>query len=100
MKDPCYSSFILLSLYNILYARLVQRQFIYILTANACLKVDNLLRKTLPYGVAFHHAGVTTQERELIEEAFTKRILCILTCTSTLAAGTCVCRCECMRYCV
>lgn len=50
-------------------------------------QVDELLKKTLPYGVAYHHSGVTSQERELIEEAFSKRIICIITCTSTLAAG-------------
>uniref|UniRef100_A0A7N6FF35 Helicase C-terminal domain-containing protein n=1 Tax=Anabas testudineus TaxID=64144 RepID=A0A7N6FF35_ANATE len=46
-----------------------------------------VLRKTVPYGLAYHHSGLTTEERKLIEEAYSSGVLCLLTCTSTLAAG-------------
>eukprot|EP01119_Soliformovum_irregulare_P015105 TRINITY_DN4206_c0_g1_i1.p1 TRINITY_DN4206_c0_g1~~TRINITY_DN4206_c0_g1_i1.p1 ORF type:complete len:645 (+),score=185.99 TRINITY_DN4206_c0_g1_i1:1315-3249(+) len=49
--------------------------------------IDPVLRKSIPYGVAFHNSSLTTEERELIEEAYHKRIINVLTSTSTLAAG-------------
>ncbi|KAM8854125.1 helicase POLQ-like isoform 2-T2 [Synchiropus picturatus] len=46
-----------------------------------------VLQRTIPYGVAYHHSGLTSQERKLVEEAYSRGVLCLLTCTSTLAAG-------------
>uniref|UniRef100_A0A4W6DCC1 Helicase POLQ-like n=1 Tax=Lates calcarifer TaxID=8187 RepID=A0A4W6DCC1_LATCA len=46
-----------------------------------------VLRRTVPYGLAYHHSGLTSEERKLVEEAYSSGVLCLLTCTSTLAAG-------------
>ncbi|KAM4635116.1 helicase POLQ-like isoform 2-T2 [Polymixia lowei] len=46
-----------------------------------------VLQKTVPYGLAYHHGGLTSEERKLLEEAYSHGVLCLLTCTSTLAAG-------------
>ncbi|XP_076140719.1 helicase POLQ-like isoform X3 [Alosa pseudoharengus] len=46
-----------------------------------------VLQKTVPYGLAYHHSGLTSDERRLVEEAYSAGTLCLLTCTSTLAAG-------------
>uniref|UniRef100_A0A3P9DAS7 Helicase, POLQ like n=1 Tax=Maylandia zebra TaxID=106582 RepID=A0A3P9DAS7_9CICH len=46
-----------------------------------------VLKVTVPYGMAYHHSGLTSEERKLVEEAYSSGVLCLLTCTSTLAAG-------------
>ncbi|XP_067430326.1 helicase POLQ-like isoform X2 [Thunnus thynnus] len=46
-----------------------------------------VLRRTVPFGLAYHHSGLTSEERKLVEEAYSNGVLCLLTCTSTLAAG-------------
>lgn len=46
-----------------------------------------VLKKTVPYGLAYHHSGLTSEEKKLVEEAYSAGVLCLLTCTSTLAAG-------------
>lgn len=49
--------------------------------------ICSVLRKTIPFGIAYHHAGLTVDERKLIEDAYSSGVLCLLCCTSTLAAG-------------
>ncbi|ELW63893.1 Helicase POLQ-like protein [Tupaia chinensis] len=46
-----------------------------------------VLKRTVPFGVAYHHSGLTSDERKLLEEAYSTGVLCLFTCTSTLAAG-------------
>eukprot|EP00741_Cyanophora_paradoxa_P004231 tig00000789_g4108.t1 len=48
---------------------------------------DPTLLATIPAGVAFHHAGITADERDLVEEAYRRRVINVLAATSTLAAG-------------
>ncbi len=56
-------------------------------------KLDNLrggnkeLRKLVEYGIAFHHAGLLPKERKLVEDNYRRRILKVICCTTTLAAG-------------
>lgn len=49
--------------------------------------MDPTLEKTIPAGVAFHHAGMTTEERELIAEAYDMGVVKLICCTPTMAAG-------------
>lgn len=49
--------------------------------------LDPTLEKSIQKGVAFHHAGLTVEEREVIEQGFRAGVVNVLCCTSTLAAG-------------
>ena len=48
-----------------------------------CRRLSNIILK----GVAFHHSGLTTRQRELIENGFRSGIIKIIASTPTLAAG-------------
>uniref|UniRef100_A0A8C5RJW7 Helicase, POLQ like n=1 Tax=Laticauda laticaudata TaxID=8630 RepID=A0A8C5RJW7_LATLA len=50
-------------------------------------KLCPVLKQTVPFGIAYHHSGLTSDERKCIEAAYSSGLLCLLTCTSTLAAG-------------
>ncbi|KAI2640534.1 P-loop containing nucleoside triphosphate hydrolase protein [Hypomontagnella submonticulosa] len=49
--------------------------------------LDTCLAETIMFGVAFHHAGLTTEERDLIANAYDSGVLKVLTATCSLAAG-------------
>ncbi|XP_075761239.1 DNA polymerase theta isoform X3 [Pelodiscus sinensis] len=49
--------------------------------------LDSVLKRTLPWGVAFHHAGLTFDERDIIEGAFRQGLIRVLAATSTLSSG-------------
>ena len=63
-----------------------KRELLRSLRSNAD-RICPVLRKVIPFGIAYHHGGLTMDERKLIEEAYSQGTLCVLTCTSTLAAG-------------
>ena len=43
--------------------------------------------KTILCGVAFHHAGLTIEERDIVAEAYDRGILKVMVATCSLAAG-------------
>jgi len=49
--------------------------------------LDAKLEVTIPVGVAFHHAGLTTEERELVANAYDAGVLKVCVATCSLAAG-------------
>ncbi|KAM7542357.1 hypothetical protein Aperf_G00000006733 [Anoplocephala perfoliata] len=49
--------------------------------------LDPVLSRCIRFGVAFHHAGLTIEERDILELAFRKGILRLLIATSTLSSG-------------
>ncbi|KOO53794.1 DNA polymerase theta [Chrysochromulina tobinii] len=55
--------------------------------ASPTARTLELYTRTVPHGVALHHAGLGLNEKSAIEEAFRKRTLRVLCATTTLAAG-------------
>ncbi|KAK3291195.1 uncharacterized protein B0H64DRAFT_44294 [Chaetomium fimeti] len=49
--------------------------------------VSRELQEIVKFGVAFHHAGLDSQDRAAIEQNFLKGQLGVICCTSTLAVG-------------
>ncbi|KAL4608972.1 DNA polymerase theta-like, partial [Arapaima gigas] len=49
--------------------------------------LDQVLQRTLLWGVAFHHAGLTFEERDILESAFRLGYIRVLVATSTLSSG-------------
>ena len=50
-------------------------------------RVHPILEQSILLGIAFHHAGMTSEERAVIEVGFRNRTILILCATSTLSAG-------------
>ena len=51
------------------------------------IALDEVLENTIIRGVAFHHAGLTTEERAIVAEAYDRGVLKIMVATCSLAAG-------------
>ena len=49
--------------------------------------LDDTLDKTVMKGVAFHHAGLTVEERDIVAEAYDRGIIRVIVATCSLAAG-------------
>lgn len=57
------------------------------LKLNCPTGLDEILSKTIKYGCAFHHAALTTEERDIIETSFKSGALKLIAATSTLSSG-------------
>lgn len=49
--------------------------------------IHPILEQSIQLGIAFHHAGMTSEERHVIEVGFRNRTIVVLCATSTLSAG-------------
>ncbi|MGH0187478.1 UNVERIFIED_CONTAM: hypothetical protein FKN15_025297 [Acipenser sinensis] len=49
--------------------------------------LDSVLQRTVQWGVAYHHAGLTFDERDIIEGAFRQGYIRVIAATSTLSSG-------------
>ncbi|XP_068152426.1 DNA polymerase theta [Drosophila tropicalis] len=49
--------------------------------------LDAVMSKAITYACAFHHAGLTTEERDIVEASFKGGALKVLVATSTLSSG-------------
>ena len=58
-----------------------------ILTEEANNVKDGNVRDLLPFGFAIHHAGMSREDRGLVEELFADGQIQVLVCTATLAWG-------------
>ena len=77
----------ILNFRKLLEIRKEERQQLLKLLENTINGVCFTLKSTIVFGIAYHHSGLIMDERKLIEEAYSSGVLCLLCCTSTLAAG-------------
>ncbi|XP_030556308.1 DNA polymerase theta [Drosophila novamexicana] len=49
--------------------------------------LDSVMSKAISYACAFHHAGLTTEERDIVEASFKAGALKVIVATSTLSSG-------------
>lgn len=49
--------------------------------------LDDTLEKTIICGVAFHHAGLTAEERSIVADAYDQGVIKVIVATCSLAAG-------------
>ena len=54
---------------------------------NLFVGLDEILGKTIIRGVAFHHAGLTVEERDIVADAYDKGVIKVIVATCSLAAG-------------
>ncbi|XP_026322491.1 DNA polymerase theta [Hyposmocoma kahamanoa] len=54
---------------------------------NCPVGLDQIIKNTISFGVAYHHAGLTFDERDIIEGGFKSGAIRILIATSTLSSG-------------
>ena len=45
------------------------------------------LAETIQYGIAYHHSGLTNDEKQIIEGGYRRGTLLVLVATSTLSTG-------------
>ncbi len=58
-----------------------------LLSAGERTRISELLAKLISSGVAFHHAGLSSEQRRIVETAFRSFLLKAVVATPTLAAG-------------
>jgi len=46
-----------------------------------------VLKETIPFGIAYHHSGLTAEERQIVENGFKRGLILVLVATSTLSTG-------------
>ena len=65
----------------------VRKRLAYLPPEISNLKSTRILRKTLSYGIGFHHAGLIPAIKEIVEELFGKGLIKVLYTTETFAVG-------------
>lgn len=59
----------------------------YVNSTSSFTGLDSVMSKAISYACAFHHAGLTTEERDIVEASFKAGALKIIVATSTLSSG-------------